>query len=389
MNRRKVVHVITRLDFGGAQQNTLWTTQNLDPKKWEVILICGKGGFLESAGIEASQKSGFRLFFIPSLRREINPFYDLIACVRLILFFLKEKPDLVHTHSSKAGILGRIAAWVAGVKIIVHTYHGFGFHDRQNSLVKKIYVILERFCARVSAALVFVSRANWNYAFQNGIGPESRFHLIRSGVDLSRFPAVVKDPGLKKKELGFGVDNPLIISIGNLKPQKNPSDFLELAAEILKNFPEARFLFIGDGPLRADVQRQIAGLGLDQKIKLLGWRKDAAEWLSVADVFVLTSLWEGLPRSLVEAMKSGLPCVAYAVDGICDLIQDGENGYLAPIKNVKVLSEKVSLLLKNSILRENMARRATASITEEFDITGMVNAQERLYLELLNATSRA
>ncbi len=347
MSRSKVVHVVTRLDFGGAQQNTLWTVKNLDPQKYEAVLVCGKGGFLD----EEARQNSRRVVFVSSLRRAINPFADLMAFCRLAYFFRKEKPDVVHTHSSKAGILGRLAAWTAGVKVIIHTYHGFGFNDRQNPLLKKMYVILERFCARKSRALIFVSRANWDYALKNGIGPESRFRLIRSGVDLARFPAVVDDRARKKMELGLAPESLVVISIGNLKPQKNPGDFVELAAKVILRVPQAEFLFIGDGSLRNEVESRVAALGLSKKIHFPGWRKDAAEWLAVSDVFVLTSLWEGLPRSLVEAMKSGLPCAAYAVDGICDLIQDKENGFLVSVKDVETLSARVIRLLQEPDLR--------------------------------------
>jgi glycosyltransferase involved in cell wall biosynthesis len=381
--RQKVVHVITRLDFGGAQQNTLWTVKNIDSRKYEAVLVCGKGGFLDEEARRDCESGRFRAVFFSSLRREINPFSDLLALCGLTWFFLREKPDIVHTHSSKAGILGRLAAWLSGVKIVIHTYHGFGFNDRQNPLVKNMYAFLERLCARKSGAFVFVSRANWDYAIKHGIGPESRFHLIRSGVDLSRLPAEVKDRRLKKEELGFNADYPLVISIGNLKPQKNPGDFVDLAAKVILSIPQAEFLFIGDGPLRAEVERRAASLGLSKKIRFPGWRKDAAQWLAVADAFVLTSLWEGLPRSLVEAMKSGLPCAAYAVDGICDLIQEGENGFLVPIKNIDALSERVIGLLSDPDLSRRMGLKAQKFISQDFDIGLMVKSQENLYAELL------
>ena len=307
--------MITRLDFGGAQQNTLWTVRSLNAEKYDVVLASGGGGALDWEARENSEKGIYRAAFFSSLVREISPGRDLLAFFLLWRFFRAEKPEIVHTHSSKAGILGRLAAWASGVKTIIHTYHGFGFHDFQNPVVKKIYVFLERWCARFSQALIFVSRANWDYALKNGIGPESRFHLIRSGVDLSRFPSKVEDRALKKKELSLNPEEPLVVSIANLKPQKNPLDFVSMAAKVSAEIPQAQFLFIGDGPLRGKAENFARELGVFEKIRFPGWRKDAAEWLAVSDVFVLTSLWEGLPRALVEAMKSGLPCAAYAADG--------------------------------------------------------------------------
>jgi glycosyltransferase involved in cell wall biosynthesis len=382
-NRRKVVHVITRLDFGGAQQNTLWTVRHLNPEKYDVVLASGQGGKLDEDAHESLEKGICRVAFFSSLVREISPIRDLLAFFSLWRFFIAEKPDIVHTHSSKAGIIGRLAAWAAGVKIIVHTYHGFGFHDFQNPLVKKNYVLLERLCSHFTHALIFVSRSNWDYALKNGIGPESRFHLIRSGVDLSRFPVKVEDRALKKKELGFDSEALLVVSIGNLKPQKNPLDFVATAARVSEEIPQARFLFIGDGSLRFKAENFARELGVFKKIRFPGWRKDAAEWLAVADVFVLTSLWEGLPRALVEAMKSGLPCAAYAVDGISEMIRDGENGFIIPVKDVESLSKRVIDLLRDPELRRKMGLQAAKSIAEEFDINRMVQEQETLYAELL------
>ncbi len=382
-SRKKIIHLITRLDFGGAQQNTLWTVGHLNPEKYEAVLASGKGGALDGEARENARQGQYRAVFFSSLIREISPLRDFLAVFLLWRFFRKEKPDIVHTHSSKAGILGRLAAWASGVKIIVHTYHGFGFHDFQNPLVKKIYVFLERLCARFSRALIFVSRANWDYALKNGIGPQSRFHLIRSGVDLSRFPAKVEDRALKKKELGFNADALLVVSIGNLKPQKNPLDFVEMAAKVSAEVPQAQFLFIGDGPLRSKAENFSRELGVFEKIRFPGWRKDADEWMAVADVFILTSLWEGLPRALVEAMKSGLPCAAYAVDGVSDMIHDGENGFLIPVKEVELLSKRVIEFLRNPDLRRKMGLQAAKSVAEEFDINQMVQEQEALYFNLL------
>lgn len=382
MKRIKVVHLITRLDFGGAQQNTLWTASHLDPEKYEAVLACGKGGELDSEARENSKKGLYRVAFFSSLRREINPAADLAALFSLWAFLRKEKPDIVHTHSSKAGILGRLAARAAGI-CVLHTYHGFGFNDFQNPLVKKIYVFLERWCARLSQALIFVSRSNLNYALKNGIGPESKFYLIRSGVDLSRFPASVPDPTLIKKELGFEPGSQLVLSIGNLKPQKNPLDFVSVAAKVASKIPWARFLFIGDGPLRNDVEKRARELGVFDKIRFPGWRKDAAEWISVSDVFVLTSLWEGLPRALVEAMRSGIPPVAYETDGISDLIKDGENGFSVSPGDYERLADRIIDILENADLRWRLGQRAKESIGPEFDINGMVRAQEKLYLQLL------
>lgn len=375
----KVAHLVTRLDLGGAQQNTLHTVRHLNRASFEPVLICGRGGMLDG---EAAADQSFRTVFVDSLQRDISPLHDLLALLELTRILLAEKPDLLHTHSSKAGILGRLAAALAGVPVVVHTYHGFGFHDRQPPVVKGLYVLLERLCARFTDALVFVSKANIAYAAAHGIASPEEAVLIRSGVALAGLPAPV-DAAKLKMSAGVGMHKLLVLSIGNLKPQKNAGDFVAAAAAVLAAVPEARFVFLGDGPQRRALEARAFALGLEGKVLFLGWRRDAAQWLAAADVFVMTSLWEGLPRALVEAMKSGKPAVCYAADGVVDLIESGKNGFLIEPGDHAALAERVTELLQDEPLRMRLGTAASAAVGPEFDIDGMVRAQEALYDRLL------
>lgn len=374
----KVVHLITRLDLGGAQQNTLHTVRHLDRAKFEPLLVCGRGGMLED---EAAADSSFRTVFVDSLVRDLDPFHDLLALLELTKLLLAERPAVLHTHSSKAGILGRLAAALAGVPVVVHTYHGFGFHDRQPAPVKALYVFLERLCARASDALIYVSKSNMAYAAAHGITARETA-LIRSGVKLAGLPAPV-DKNKLKTSAGVGMHKKLVVSVGNLKPQKNAADFVAAAAIVLAEVPEARFVFLGDGPQRRPLEARAFALGLEGRVLFLGWRRDTAQWLASADAFVMTSLWEGLPRSLVEAMKSGLPPVCYATDGVTDLIEDGVNGYRVEPGDFATLASRVTAILKDEALRKRLGAAAAASIGHEFDIDGMVRSQEALYERLL------
>lgn len=377
----KVAHIITRLDFGGAQQNTLYTVRHLDRGRFQALLIYGPGGPLDSEleGLDAA------CLPLASLIRPLRPLTDLLCLLELTRVLIQERPALVHTHSSKAGVLGRIAARLAGVPLVVHTFHGFGFHVRQSPLRRSLYVLAERFCAALSDALIFVSQANRDQASALRLGKKERYALIRSGIKLRAFPAAVEDPLKKKASFGLGMHKPLVTSIGNFKPQKNPEDFLAMAAAVARRKPEARFLFIGEGPQRGRLEARAIALGLDGKLALPGWRRDAAEALAVSDVFVLTSLWEGLPRALVEAMKSGVPPVCYATDGITDVVKDGENGFLVKPGDVAALARRVEELLSDEELRRRLGKAAAGSIGEEFDIDGMVRRQEDLYARLLSS----
>lgn len=374
--RAKVIHVITRLDLGGAQGNTLYTAAGLDARRFDCLVVAGEGGTLEP---EARGNPSLKLRLLPSLKWEISPGQDLLALLQLWNIFLAEKPAVVHTHSSKAGILGRLAAWLAGVPLVIHTYHGFGFNDFQSAPRKGLYLLAERLACRVTDRIIFVSESNRVYARRHRLGDPERYLLLRSGIKLSDYPAKVENPGKLKASLGLGMHKPMVASIGNLKPQKNPGDFVALARLVAAENPDARFLFIGDGPLRPRLECQMLAAGLHGRLTLAGWRRDTPALLAASEIFVLTSLWEGLPRALVEAMKSGLPCVCYATDGVTDILKDGENGFVVPVGDLSLMSRRVLELLRDPALRKRLGDRAAASIGPEFDIDLMVRAQEELY----------
>lgn len=379
----KVVHVVTRLDLGGAQQNTLYTVGHLDRAAYDPVLVSGEGGVLDP------EAKACRTLFLSSLVHPVSPVHDFLAFLELTSFFLRERPSVVHTHSSKAGILGRLAAWMAGVPVILHTYHGFGFHDRQHPLVRAIYVAVERAAARLSTRSIFVSKSNIDYARKHGILRENdEAVLIRSGVRLSELPAKV-DKAKLKMSAGIGMHKPLVVSIGNLKPQKNAADFVALAAKVCAAVPEARFYFIGDGPQRKALEARVFALGLEGRVLFPGWRRDAKDWLAAADAFVMTSLWEGLPRALVEAMASGVVPVCYATDGVNDLIVDGVNGVAVAPGDVDTMAQRLTRVLQDEGLRRGLGRAAGAAIGLEFDIDGMVRSQEALYARLLAEHGRA
>lgn len=378
----KVVHIITRLDFGGAQANTLYTAANLDKSRFDVTVIAGPGGILDGRAEPG------RLVHAARLGREIRPCRDLAAVLELRSLLRGLQPDLVHTHSSKAGILGRIAAFLAGVPAVVHTFHGFGFHPRQHPLKRGFFVLLEKFCARLADVLVFVSRANMATAKEAGIGRERQYRLIRSGVRLSNYPSKA-DRAAVRAGLGLSPSDTVVLSIGNAKPQKNPGHFIEAAARISGKAPAARFVFVGGGSDLERLKAEAAARGLGGVCLFPGWRDDTADLLAASDIFALTSLWEGLPRSLVEALRTGLPAVCYATDGVADILKDGVNGLLVPQGDLDAFCAALGSLVSDPGLRGRLAAGAAATDLAEFDIDFMVRQQERLYEELLGSKGPA
>lgn len=371
----KVAHLITRLDFGGAQGNTLYTAAHLDRARFDPVIVTGAGGLMQPKAEPG------RLIVARHLVREISPLRDIAAFFELRAIIRRLKPDVVHTHSSKAGILGRLAAAAAGVPVVVHTFHGFGFHPRQNFLKRALYILLEKLCAPLSGALVFVSRSNMETARAAGIGSPERYRLIRSGVKLSSYPAP-GDRTAVRAGLGLAPEDLVVLSIGNAKPQKNPGHFLEAAARLAPRHPAARFVFVGGGETLEDLRAQARARGLEKVCLFTGWREDSPKLLAAADVFALTSLWEGLPRALVEALRTGLPAVCYATDGVTDILRSGANGYCVPQGDLDAFCDSLSALLGDGALRARLAAGAAATDLAGFDIDFMVRQQEELYESL-------
>jgi len=375
----KICHIITMLELGGAQGNTLYTVSNLDKSMFDAALIAGPGGILDD---DAKKTENIDLYFVPQLVRQVNPIKDIVALFKLRKLLKSIKSDLVHTHSSKAGILGRIAAYLAGVPVIIHTFHGFGFNDFQKWFVKFVYVLAERITAKISDKLIVVSNENISYGLANRIGRKEQYMVIRSGIKTGKYRQ--KFDAVKiKKELGLKETDKIITTIGPFKPQKNTVDFIDMAAQVSGKFPDVKFLVIGDGSLRPQIESKIAAFNLQNKVMLLGWRNDIPELLSITDIFILTSLWEGLPRAIVESMVSGKPVIAYAVDGSKEIVKDNVTGFLIPPKNMEVLCEKTMLLLSDDNLRLKFGMEAQKTVSTEFDIDHMVKQQESLYKELV------
>src|SRR5688572_15657074 len=343
----KVIHVITKLELGGAQKVTLMTLERLPRDQYELGLVTGPEGLLVDW---ASRIEGLDRVWMPSLIREVRPIQDLKALFGLMTLFRREKPQIVHTHSSKAGILGRWAARLAGVPFIFHTAHGFGFNDFQRPMVKRVYVWLERITTKITTKLVVVSYANAQKGEQNRVFKPGDWILCRDAISVTEFI----QPGPRRRKLpewGIPPDKLVVGMIACLKPQKSPVDFVDVAARVLKENRQSHFVLAGDGELRPQVEQRIQELGIGQHFTLLGWQTDMPEVYRNLDVVVLTSLWEGLPCVFSEAMAGDLPIVATNVDGAREAIVDGENGFLHEPHDVEGMSRSVLKLLQDLELR--------------------------------------
>ena len=376
MNKIKVAVIITKLELGGAQKVAISICEKIDKTKFEPFLICGCGGILDE-----ETKNKIRVIFVKDLVREINPIKDLKALYSIYKILKQEKPDIVHTHSSKAGIVGRFAAKMCGIKNIIHTIHGFSFNDTQSFLKKNLFIFLEKLGAKISKYLIPVSVENTTKGLQNNIGKKEQYHYIRLGVDIENFKNFKDTPTLKK-ELDIDEKDFLVTTIGPFKPQKNLPDFIKTANEISKNNKNFKFVIVGDGTLRNEFEKLITDYNISQNIFLIGWRRDISNILHSSDFFVMTSLWEGLPISTIEALSCGLVPIVNDVDGQREIIKDGYNGFLIKPHDIKSIEEKILLLAKSSELKNKMSENAIESIDYTFSTDHMIKQHEQLYLTL-------
>ncbi|MDY0093439.1 MAG: glycosyltransferase family 4 protein [Candidatus Vecturithrix sp.] len=389
----KVCHIITQLELGGAQQNTLFTVGHLDRSQFLPILITGVEGLLIE---EANRYTDVQKYYLPELIREIRPVQDLSAIFQLRRILRQERrkdphmPFIVHTHSSKAGIVGRWAAQLAGIPVVLHSIHGFGFHPYQSLLVRWSYLLLEWITARITTHFIAVSAANITTGLRYRLFTEDRVSLIRSGIDLLRFhqyASLTHSEGQAHrtqmlKKLHLPDNTPIIGMVACFKPQKAPLDFIRVMNIVVKRHPHVHAVMVGDGVLRPQIEALIAEYHLEESITLTGWRTDIPALLPLCDMLVLTSYWEGLPRVCPQAMAAGLPIVATNVDGIPEAVQDGSNGFLLQPGDIQGLADKIVYLLAHPDIAQQMGNNGHERVAE-FDIHRMVRQQEELYRSLI------
>ena len=391
--KNKIIHIITRLDKGGSAENTLLTVLGLDKKKFDVILI--RGSTFESrmsrdeqaaviSDLKKVEDHGGRLVTIPFLFRKIHIIYDLLAFFFLLFFLIKEKPLIVHTHTSKAGLLGRLAAKLAGVPIIVHTAHGHVFFGYFGPFKTKLIIFLERLMSLMTDRIVALTHQEKEDYVSFKIVKKEKCVVIASGIELERFcPPTPKENLHLKRELGLP-DNALVVgTAGRLVPVKGPEYLIRAARQVLSRHPNTFFVFTGDGPLRPYLETMASDFGLRQKILFLGWRKDVSKVLSTYDLFILPSLNEGMGRVLAEAMALGKPIVASRTGGIPDLVNPGKNGYLVPPQDSDKLAEYILLLLEDREKRISMGNEGQW-MALNFGRERMIKRIDKLYEDLMD-----
>ena len=377
----RVLHVITRMMVGGAQENTLLSCALIDPAHYPSTLLTGPETGLEGSLHEEAAARGVHVIVEPNLVRRISPWHDLVATLRLRRAMRSGGYDIVHTHSSKAGILGRIAARLAGVPVIVHTAHGWGFNDQQPWYLYWLYVVLERMCAPFTGAIVVVGAPDRDKGLSLGIGRPEQYRLIRSGIEVQAFRDVRTSRDDARRRLGLPRDAFVIGSVGRLEGQKAPLDLLAAFVPVAAERPETHLVYVGEGFWRGELEAAIARAGLEGRVHLTGLRRDVPELLRAFDVFALASRWEGLPRVFPQAMEAGLPIVATRVDGAPDAVTPGENGWLVEVGDTAAMARYLRALACDPALARRMGGAGRARV-DEFAVERMVEALTELYTTL-------
>jgi glycosyltransferase involved in cell wall biosynthesis len=386
----KILHILTRLDMGGSAQNTLVTCREL-AHRYETVLVHGlaresRMSSAEQAVVaELARSAGARgVRFIPvrSLVRRVHPFWDAVALARLWWIIRRENPDIVHTHTSKAGILGRSAARLAGVRRVVHTPHGHVFFGHFGRLRSALFLALEKWVARFTDRMVALTAGERQDYLDLAVGRPEAIGTIHSGVDIESYARPVADPTERKRALGIDPARRLVGFVGWLLPVKGPQHLLNAMRLVWPRHPDADLVFVGRGDLEGPLGAQASFTGHGERVRFLGWREDVREIMPLFDLLVLPSLNEGMGRVLLEAMAAGRPIVASRVGGIPDLVQHGDNGFLVPPGNEHELAERISELLADPALGAHMGAMGRVRC-REFGVGAMAAKLDRLYSGLL------
>lgn len=396
MRKLKVLHVITHLGVGGALDNTLLTIEGLPRDRYEVDLAAGPLEANYSSWEDRSRRAADQLIAISHLQREVRPDRDLRAFTQLLSCIRQGGYDVVHTHCAKAGVLGRMAAFRAKTPVVVHTCHAFGMQVARVAPARRwlkavgrlkewTFSAAERQASRLSDRVITVCEQNRRQALEQRLAPAEKLQTIYSGIDRSKFQTAF-DRSEVCEEFKVDASRPIVGFIGRLAPQKAPLDFVAAAKLVLRRRPDVQFVLAGDGPLAEEVKIAIGG---DPRFHRIGFYRDVPRLFAGLDVLAVSSLWEGLGRSVTEAVLAKTPVAATAVDGIPELIEHEATGLLSPPADPAALAGNILRLLDSPRMATKLADEASRRVGTKFDADRMVQRIDALYQEVAREKGEA
>jgi len=379
-----ICHVITRLIVGGAQENTLLTCEGLARRGHKVTLVTGPDTGPEGSLLDEARAGGYEVRIAPSMHRSVRPLAEIATCRQLGGLLRDLRPDIVHTHSSKAGILARRAAHRAGVPIIVHTIHGMSFNRTQSAPTRWLYRMLERRCARYTDAIIGVADAMCRQAVTSEIASADRCTTIYSGMKTDWYDPARYDRTAVRRE--WGVDEGCIVfgTVARLFRNKGYEQLIPAMVEAARQVAALRFVWVGDGAQRSEYVTQLERLGIRSRVHLTGLvaPQEVARMLAGMDALVHASQWEGLPRAAVQALLMSKPVISFDIDGAPEVVLPGQTGLLVPLNDTFGLGRAIVELAQDADLRGRMGRAGRELCLRRFDHNRMIEDIEALYKKL-------
>ena len=385
-----IVHFITRLIIGGAQENTLLTVEDQHHLFGDrVTLITGPGLGPEGSLEDRARRGGLDVRLIGASRRAIHPWHDWQTWRELKTLLRDIRPDLLHTHSSKAGIIGRAVAARLGIPC-VHTIHGAAFHFGQSPLAFGVYRQLERWAGRRTDRFISVCDAMTDQYVAAGIGTREKYVTVYSGFDVEPFLSPPRPPEKVREELGLLPEHVVIGKVARLFPLKGHEFIIRAARDVIRRCPAARFLLVGDGILRAGFEAELESQGLRDRFVFAGLvpPERVAELIHAMDIVVHTSVWEGLARVLPQGLIAGKPVVSYDIDGAKEVVIPGETGFLVPARSNEELSDALCELVNDPQLRQRLGKTGRDRFTDRFRHQTMTKQIREVYAEVLSSSSK-
>lgn len=379
----RICRVIGRLNIGGPARHAILLTDGLRARGYETVLVAGQEAPHEGTLRDLAAEKGIAATFLPELGREIRPGRDLMALAKLVRLMQRLRPDIVHTHTAKAGALGRVAAKLAGAPILVHTFHGHILHGYFSRGTTGVFLAIERQLGRLSTKILTVSEGQRLELLRRRIGRPETVEAMPLGLELDGLLQPSRRRGELRRHLGVSPDAALIGIIARLAPIKDHGTFLEAAADLYRRRSHVRFLIVGDGELRSTLEQRVTALGLGPCVHFLGWQRDLEPIYADLDLVVLSSRNEGTPACLIEAMAAGLPVVATRVGGVPDLVADEKTGLLVPPGDAAALSQAIEVLLGDANRRHEMGRLGREAVFPKYSDAALIDRMDDLYSSLL------
>jgi glycosyltransferase involved in cell wall biosynthesis len=381
----RVLHLITLFSLGGATENTLLTVEGLQRLGYDVEIVTGPPIASEGDMFAEARARGVRVRVIQVLKRSIHPLLDARAFLRILWMIREGRYQIVHTHSSKAGVLGRLAARLAGVPIVVHTIHGLPFHDFMSAAPRRLFILAERLGTSMSDRVISVTDTIIRKCISAGIGSPGKFVTVRSGFEMDPYLHPSGDPAALRQSFGIGPEEIVVGKIGRFNALKGHEYLIDIIPDVVREVPNVRFILIGSGELEEDLKARVRLRGVSDRVVFTG-RVDQDRiplFIAMMDVLVHTSLREGLARVLPQAMAAGKPAVSFDLDGAHEVIRDGVTGRLVTACDQDRLCRALIDLLKNPDRARAMGATGREIVRHTWTVEAMVKGVDQVYRELL------